>query len=94
MQISLAGHQWLMSVIVDPRCAPCMCVRHDVDGCVWQLEPPLPASAATAEWPCQHTGTFCALGYVAASKQQKKFILAAPGEDFTVHSLNMLSQSE
>ncbi|XP_046673857.1 nudC domain-containing protein 1 [Homalodisca vitripennis] len=78
-QISLAGHQWLMAVSEGPDRVPSMCVRHDVDGCVWRLEPP-----TTEDWPCHHVGTFYALGYVAASKQQKKFMLAAPDLSYTV----------
>lgn len=64
-----------MSIMQDPDRPPCVCVRHDVDGCVWQLGSP----SNSSDWPCQHIGTFCALGYVAASKQQKKFVLGAPG---------------
>uniref|UniRef100_A0A1B6G0J7 NudC domain-containing protein 1 n=1 Tax=Cuerna arida TaxID=1464854 RepID=A0A1B6G0J7_9HEMI len=78
-QISLAGHQWLMAVSEGPDRALSMCVRHDVDGCVWRLEPP-----SSEDWPCHHVGTFYALGYVAASKQQKKFMLAAPDLSYVV----------
>jgi hypothetical protein len=54
---------------------PAICLRHDVDGCVWQLESP----QENGHWPCTHIGTFPAFGYVQASKQQKKFCTCAPG---------------
>ncbi|XP_063236052.1 nudC domain-containing protein 1 [Bacillus rossius redtenbacheri] len=74
-QINLGGHQWLFSAQLRPGSAPAMCVRHDVDGCVWQPEAPRPGDA---DWPCTHVGTFLAFGYVLASKQQRKFTVCAP----------------
>ena len=49
---------------------PMFCVRHDIDALLWQ---PLITPIAK-EFPCQHIGTFNALGYVQASKVDKKFI--------------------
>ncbi|XP_054267939.1 nudC domain-containing protein 1 [Macrosteles quadrilineatus] len=79
--ISLAGHQWLTAVLETADYPACVCVRHDVDGCVWRLDPP---SSTSAEWPCKHVGTFAALGYVAASKTQRKFLVAAQDLSYAV----------
>ncbi|GFG37003.1 hypothetical protein Cfor_05418 [Coptotermes formosanus] len=73
-RITLGGHQWLFSVPVNVNSVRAICLRHDVDGCVWQLEPP----QENKQWPCTHIGTFPAFGYVQASKQQKKFCTCAP----------------
>lgn len=54
-----------------------MCVRHDVDGLVWQ--PPVFDKLNFDAWKLEHIGTFSALGYVQASKQQRKFTVCAPG---------------
>lgn len=43
--------------------------------CVWQ--PPL-AVGGGADWRPTHTGTVDALGYVQASKTQKKYLLCSP----------------
>ncbi|RZF41823.1 hypothetical protein LSTR_LSTR005285 [Laodelphax striatellus] len=74
-EYTLAGHQWLFSVQQTASAAPAICIRHDVDACVWQ---PQVATEASALWPCQHTSTFYAFGYVQASKQNKKFLLSPP----------------
>ena len=49
---------------------PMFCVRHDIDALLWQ--PVLTSS--TEKFPCQHISIFNALGYVQASKRDKKFI--------------------
>jgi len=74
-QINLGGHQWLFSVPINVNSVHAICLRHDVDGCVWQLDAP----QEDGQWPCTHIGTFPAFGYVQASKQQKKFCTCAPG---------------
>ena len=48
---------------------PMFCVRHDVDALLWK-----PMGTSAEEFPCQHIGTINALGYVQASKTDKKFI--------------------
>lgn len=73
-KINLGGHQWLFSAPVKTDAVPAICLRHDVDGCVWQLESP----QENGHWPCTHIGTFPAFGYVLASKQKKKFCTCAP----------------
>jgi hypothetical protein len=75
LKINLGGQQWLFSAPVKTDAVPAICLRHDVDGCVWQLESP----QENGHWPCTHIGTFPAFGYVLASKQQKKFCTCAPG---------------
>ncbi|XP_069701617.1 nudC domain-containing protein 1 isoform X2 [Periplaneta americana] len=73
-KINLGGHQWLFNVPLKADAVPAICLRHDVDGCLWQLERP----RENKEWPCTHIGTFLAFGYVQASKTQKKFCSSAP----------------
>nr|CAD7460898.1 unnamed protein product [Timema tahoe] len=74
-QVNLGGHQWLFNVQLEPTSVPAICLRHDVDGCVWQART---TTSEKADWPCQHVGTFLAFGYVQASKTQKKFTVCAP----------------
>ncbi|CAF0762982.1 unnamed protein product, partial [Didymodactylos carnosus] len=49
---------------------PAICLRHDVDGLIWQLHCVKDENSA----PWTHEATFSAFGYVQASKQQRKFI--------------------
>ncbi|KAM6089243.1 nudC domain-containing protein 1 isoform 1-T1 [Chlamydotis macqueenii] len=70
--INLGSNQYLFSVIVDPREMPCFCLRHDVDALLWQPHSDQPENM----W--EHIATFNALGYVQASKQDKKFMACAP----------------
>ncbi|XP_039300529.1 LOW QUALITY PROTEIN: nudC domain-containing protein 1 [Nilaparvata lugens] len=75
-EYTLAGHQWLFSIEQSTSSAAAICIRHDVDACVWQ--PRAVTNPPAAPWPCQHIGTFYAFGYVQASKQNKKFLLSPP----------------
>ncbi|XP_024114964.1 nudC domain-containing protein 1 [Oryzias melastigma] len=70
--VNLGGHQYLFTVDVDPSEMPCLCIRHDVDALVWQPRPNQPGDM----W--EHIATFNALGYVQASKRDKKFATCAP----------------
>ncbi|XP_028316505.1 nudC domain-containing protein 1-like isoform X2 [Gouania willdenowi] len=70
--VNLASHQYLFTVNVDPTQMPCFCLRHDVDALVWQPHPDQPGNM----W--EHVTTFNALGYVQASKRDKKFSTCAP----------------
>lgn len=54
-------------------------MRHDVDGLVWR-----PTSDKSSNLPFEHIGTFNALGYVAASKRERKFATCAPDMSYTV----------
>ena len=71
----MSGYQWLFNVSVKAEAVPAICLRHDVDGCLWQMDSPKDEK----DWPKTHIGTFLAFGYVQASKQQKKFCTCAPG---------------
>uniref|UniRef100_A0A8C9FRR3 NudC domain-containing protein 1 n=1 Tax=Pavo cristatus TaxID=9049 RepID=A0A8C9FRR3_PAVCR len=70
--INLGSNQYLFSVVVDPKEMPCFCLRHDVDALLWQPHSDQPQNM----W--EHIATFNALGYVQASKQDKKFMACAP----------------
>ncbi|XP_056154660.1 nudC domain-containing protein 1 [Lampris incognitus] len=70
--VNLGSHQFLFTVDVNPSEMPCLCLRHDVDALVWQPRPDQPSDM----W--EHVATFNALGYVQASKRDKKFATCAP----------------
>lgn len=90
LKVNLGGHQWLFSAPVKTDAVPAICLRHDVDGYIWQLESP----QENGHWPCTHIGTFPAFGYVQASKQQKKFCTCAPGtSNFCLLSCSLPSSS-
>jgi hypothetical protein len=70
----LSGHQWLFNLQTNGSLTQTsVCLRHDVDGLVWNL-----ASGEAERVSLSHIGTFSAMGYVQASKQQRKFSVAAP----------------
>ncbi|XP_029078977.1 nudC domain-containing protein 1 [Monodon monoceros] len=74
--VNLGSNQYLFSVIVDPKEMPCFCLRHDVDALLWQ-----PHSGNHDDmW--EHIATFNALGYVQASKRDKKFFACAPNYSY------------
>lgn len=52
------------------------CLRHDVDGLVWQ------PSLVNGQLRMEHVDTFSALGYVQASKEQRRYTLASPDRSF------------
>ena len=54
------------------------CVRHDVDGLVWQ------PSVSQGSLKLEHVDTFSALGYVQASKNQRRFTLTSPDSTYAV----------
>ncbi|XP_073677570.1 nudC domain-containing protein 1 [Garra rufa] len=70
--VSLGSHQFLFSVHIDPSEMPAFCLRHDVDALLWQPRP----NQDNDIW--EHISTFNALGYVQASKRDKKFATCAP----------------
>ncbi|NXY89711.1 NUDC1 protein, partial [Alcedo cyanopectus] len=74
--IHLGSNQYLFSVVVDPKEMPCFCLRHDVDALLWQPHSDQPENM----W--EHIATFNALGYVQASKQEKKFMACAPDHSY------------
>lgn len=73
-QTNLGSHQWLFNARLSPDKPPGMCLRHDVDGLIWQPENVV--KEKTAPW--QHAATFNAFGYVQASKQQRKYSTCSP----------------
>ncbi|GAB1299341.1 NudC domain-containing protein 1 [Apodemus speciosus] len=74
--VNLGSNQYLFSVIVDPKEMPCFCLRHDVDALLWQPH----CSKQDDMW--EHVATFNALGYVQASKRDKKFFACAPNYSY------------
>ncbi|XP_063780572.1 nudC domain-containing protein 1 isoform X2 [Pseudophryne corroboree] len=77
--VNLGSNQYLFSLVATPTMMPCFSLRHDVDALLWQ---PI---AAEGDDLCEHAATFNALGYVQASKQDKKFFTCAP--DFSYAAL-------
>ncbi|XP_073086066.1 nudC domain-containing protein 1 isoform X3 [Manis javanica] len=74
--VNLGSNQYLFSVVVDPKEMPCFCLRHDVDALLWQPH----SSKQDDMW--EHIATFNALGYVQASKRDKKFFACAPNSSY------------
>ena len=76
----LSGHQWLFNLnAAGGGAQSSVCLRHDVDGLVWEVPAPNAGGGTAATVPpLNHTGTFSALGYVQASKEHRKFSVAAP----------------
>ena len=76
--MNLGSHQWLFNSLSDTDTKrPCLCLRHDVDGLIWQ-----PTNETTSPW--EHITTFNALGYVLAAKQNKKFASCAADFSYAV----------
>ena len=75
-RVNLSGHQHLLDLPTVPARPPSLCLRHDVDGLVWQ---PQRDSKGTG---FVHVGTFPALGYVQASKEQRRFTVASPSMSY------------
>ena len=64
--------------------APALCLRHDVDGLLWQprrWQDSAGSHSDSSLW--QHVGTIHAFGYVQASKTQRRFTVCAPDMSFT-----------
>ncbi|XP_063042057.1 nudC domain-containing protein 1 [Engraulis encrasicolus] len=74
--VNLGSHQFLFGVEVGAGDMPCLCLRHDVDALLWQPRPEQPDHM----W--EHIATFNALGYVQASKRDKKFSTCSPDFSF------------
>lgn len=80
---SLGGHQWLFNVHIHANCPQAVCLRHDVDGLLWQLGGKSPMISGE-KFQTDHVATFHALGYVQASKQQRKFTSCSFDASFAV----------
>ncbi|XP_029447763.1 nudC domain-containing protein 1 [Rhinatrema bivittatum] len=74
--VNLGSNPYLFSVVTNPEEMPCFCLRHDVDALLWQPH----AGREDNMW--EHIATFNALGYVQASKQDKKFFTCAPNNSY------------
>ena len=74
MTANLSGHQYLCRVMQSRSAATLLCTRHDVDGLVWQM----------SDEGLNHHATFPALGYIQASKTQRKFVTAPPSFNYSV----------
>ncbi|XP_028646745.1 nudC domain-containing protein 1 [Erpetoichthys calabaricus] len=74
--VNLSSHQYLFTVVTNPEEMPCLCLRHDVDALLWQPH----ADKQDNLW--EHIATFNALGYVQASKRDKKFSTCAPNHSY------------
>ena len=79
-QVNLGSHQWLFNSRSSPDAPPTVCLRHDVDGVVWQ--PIKQSSVQDGEAPWSHIATFNAFGYVQASKQQRKYTVSPPDHSY------------
>nr|CAG4641821.1 EOG090X08S2 [Eurycercus lamellatus] len=74
----LGGHQLLFTTPSAPGLTPAFCLRHDVDGLIWQ---PMGDEMETS-WGCLNTAVFQALGYIQASKEQRKFTVCPPNKTY------------
>ena len=72
-------NKFLFDVRVCPSQMPALCLRHDVDGVLWQ--PHRASSMSQSEW-LTHDHSFLAFGYVQASKQETKFRSSSPDSSY------------
>jgi len=70
-EADISGRQILFTARLAPDSPLCFCVRHDVDGILWEF-------SGDKRRPVVHRATFHALGYVQASKQQRRFTSCPP----------------
>lgn len=78
---NIGGYQWLFKIATSADALPSFCTRYDVDGVVWQ---PVSQAGETEEFKVLHIATHPALGYVLASKVDRKFTTAAPDFSYAV----------
>lgn len=81
-QSNLGSNQWLFNTELDKTKVPALCLRHDVDGLLWQPE----FQSGQKEPPWKHIATFNAFGYVQASKQTRRFTTCPPDCSYAVIS--------
>ncbi|XP_053661553.1 nudC domain-containing protein 1 [Anopheles marshallii] len=79
--VSLGNRPPLFAVTLRAGLPATFAVRHDVDACLWQLQP---VSIGTEDCRLQHEGTLHAFGYVQASKRQQKYLGCSPGMGYAV----------
>ncbi|CAK1548000.1 unnamed protein product [Leptosia nina] len=80
-RIPLSVHQFLFSVKLETLEVPALCLRHDVDACIWQ---PYQQLINSDTWPVKHQGTLMAFGYIQSSKQNRKFVSCPPNFSYSV----------
>ncbi|CAF1284914.1 unnamed protein product [Adineta ricciae] len=61
---------------------PLLCIRHDVDGLIWQIN----SITSDNQAPWSHEATLNAFGYVQASKQNRKFLSTPPDYSYVLIS--------
>uniref|UniRef100_A0A182RKQ5 NudC domain-containing protein 1 n=1 Tax=Anopheles funestus TaxID=62324 RepID=A0A182RKQ5_ANOFN len=81
--VSLGSGPPLFTVNLRPGLPPTFALRHDVDACLWQLQP---VAFGTEDCRFQHEGTLHAFGYVQASKRQQKYLACPPSMGYAVIS--------
>ena len=74
----VSNNKFLFQMQVNNEKSQAICLRHDVDGILWQAE----NLKISNDAHFTHIHTFLAFGYVQASKQNAKFQLAAPNFSF------------
>ena len=70
----VSNNKFLFEMKVNTKKSSSICLRHDVDGVLWQPE----NLKTTTDAHFTHLNTFLAFGYIQASKQNSKFQLASP----------------
>lgn len=71
---NISDNKFLFDAKIDARKCSAICLRHDVDGVLWQAHQ---QTSSTTKW-LTHEFTFMAFGYVQASKTQKKYCGTSP----------------
>ncbi|KAG5887854.1 hypothetical protein JTB14_005620 [Gonioctena quinquepunctata] len=76
-RINLGSHQVLVTSQLSRELPAALGIRHDVDICLWQPQ------GSGDDFSITHEGTLLAIGYVQASKQNKKFTACPPNLSYT-----------
>uniref|UniRef100_A0A182M9D2 NudC domain-containing protein 1 n=1 Tax=Anopheles culicifacies TaxID=139723 RepID=A0A182M9D2_9DIPT len=79
--VSLGSGPPLFTLTLRPGLPAAFALRHDVDACLWQLQP---TTFGSEDCRLQHEGTLHAFGYVQASKQQQKYLGCPPDMGYAV----------
>ncbi|GAU96264.1 hypothetical protein RvY_07734 [Ramazzottius varieornatus] len=79
-KVDVSGNENVFGpVVLDADQPACLCLRHNVDGLLFQ---PVEPKNSEEHIIVQHVHTFDALGYVMASKRDKKFASCPPNASF------------
>lgn len=83
--IMLGSTPPLFNTVIRAGFPAAVVTRMDVDASVWmQGYKVCPESDPPNDWSLRHEGNLHALGYIQASKQQKKFIDCAPDFSYSI----------